>query len=381
MVSAVDPSRTDRGDRIRARHALEALARRFDLDLVLIGPLPDAETTNQIKTLGARVFAIPFSKTQAGLGILRGLVAKRPWGMLYSRRLRGVFEGRLENRYDVVLAFQLKTAPLAAQVPARIRILEMTDSLGLYRSLLPRNTAHLRRLALIGAETEEARWVNRYDFSLVSSERDKAAIQKLTPSANLLVVENGTTPWVEPVSPGAKTSLLFVGNLYYPPNRSGIEQFVRHDWPSVFQRTGLQLRVVGEAPRSVLRTLRSPGVACLGYVRDLRTEYERALALVNPVSYGTGTRSKILEAWAAGLPVISTSAGAEGLEFDDGEQLLIADDAQAWSDAIIRLSNIPLMWTRIGAAGWQHVSERYNAQRLWTDALSTVLARAEEIRT
>ena len=374
MVSAVDPLRPDRGDRIRARYALEALARRFTVDILLVGPLPDTGKTTQFEALGGRVFTVPLSKAQVSFGILRGLVANRPWGMLNSPRLRRVAERGLGNRYDLVLAFQLKTAPLAAEAPAQIRILELTDSLGLYRSLLPDNTAPLRHLALMGADIEEARWAKRYDFALVSAERDKAAIQKLAPSANLFVVENGTTPWREPVSPGSKTSLLFVGNLYYPPNRSGIEHFVRHDWPAVFRRTGIQLRVVGEAPRSLLRTLRAPGVVCLGYVSDLRAEYDRALALVNPVSYGTGTRSKILEAWAAGVPVISTTPGAAGLEFEAGKQILLADTTAMWVDEVSKLWQGSKLWRAMSIASFEHARRRYDASRIWDEALAHMLA-------
>ena len=367
MVSGVDPGHTDRGDRIRARHVLEALTRHFDVDLALVGKEPDEEGMKALFALGARVTVFPVKTLQLGLGALRAALAGRPWNMLHSNSLGAKAEA-FDMVYDAVLAFQLKAAPLVAHVPAQLHMLELTDSLSLYRSLLPRSERR-SRLILTGIEREESRWVSAYDVSFVSSQRDKSAVQQHTPSARVSVVENGTTPWPEPVRPGVKTSVLFVGNLYYPPNRSGIQQFVQDAWPQIYNETRLPLRIVGNCPPQLARLLRVNGVQCIGYVRDLREEYERALALVNPVQYGTGTHSKVLDAWAAGLPVVTTSQGAEGLDYRQGEHLLVADATADWIRALSGLSSSPDLWERMSRAGFQHASNRYNVQRLWDAAL------------
>jgi len=371
MVTGVDPGHTDRGDRIRARHVLEALARRCDVDLVLVGPTPDQEGMAALRGLVARVTVLQLSAFDHGLGALRAATAGRPWNMLYSQELRARVEAT-QAEYDAVMAFQLKVAPLAARVPTAMRMLELTDSLSLYRSLLPRSERR-SRLILTGIEREESKWISAYDMSFVSSARDKQAVLQHTPGTRIIVVENGTTAWAEPVRPGAKTSVLFVGNLHYPPNRSGIEEFVKRTWPFVYERTRLPLRIVGECPPAFARVLRRSGVECVGYLKDLREEYDRALALVNPVQYGTGTNSKVLEGWAAGLPVVTAPHGAAGLNCQRGEHLLIADSTQAWVDALSGLSESPDLWQRMSRAGVQLVSDRYNVRYLWDSALQDAL--------
>lgn len=371
MLSAVDPSIPDRGDRIRARHALEALARRFEVDLILVGARPTGDGLAALESLGVRIIAMPFRGWQRGLGVVRGITTNRPWGMLYSKRLARAVARSMCGQYEVALAFQLKTAPLVAQTRASISMLELTDSLGLYRSLLRGTPWDLRRLSLAGVEAEEGRWAARFDYCLVSSERDKVAVQEEgAPEARLVVVENGTRAWRFPVAPGPKANLLFVGNLYYPPNQSGLLSFLRNTWPNLRAKTGLSLRIAGQAPRRLERGLE--GVEYLGYVNDLTPEYARALALVNPVEFGTGTRSKVLEAWAAGLPVISTKAGAMGLEFIDGVQLLLADSASEWTAAVMRLREEPLTWISMSHAGFLHAASRYDATHIWDTALEDI---------
>ncbi len=372
MVTGVTPVPPDRGDRIRAQHLLNVLIRKCEVHLALLGDHISPVHEQELCDLGVRIHSIQVSPYDRGVGVFRGIVRRRPWSMLVARNLRRRLR-EIQEAFDIVVAFQLKTALIAGEVPTRLRILDLTDSLGLYRSLMPNR--NLRWLALQGAYDEESYWAIRYDYTLLSSIRDLTAIQRVAPRTNAMVVENGSIPWDTPVKSGKKENLLFVGNLDYLPNLSGLASFVDHTWPHVYQQTGTRLRVVGQVSRKAARRLSRPGVEVLGYVKELRAEYERALALVNPIVFGTGTRSKVLEAWAAGLPVISTPEGVAGLEYLEGTHILHAGSPCTWAGAVTRLQSDHKLWESMNLGTWAHIRDRYNATRIWEDAMSVILSR------
>jgi glycosyltransferase involved in cell wall biosynthesis len=102
----------------------------------------------------------------------------------------------------------------------------------------------------------------------------------------------------------------------------------------------------------------------LGTVPDVRPALQQAAAVVVPLLVGGGTRIKIFEAMAMGRPVVSTSLGAEGLPVTSGEQLLLADEPQAFADAVCRLLEAPAEAARLGAAARQYVEQHFTVERI-----------------
>ena len=133
--------------------------------------------------------------------------------------------------------------------------------------------------------------------------------------------------------------VVFSGNLEYHPNISAVRFFRRRVWPRLRARwPKLRWRLVGKNPRGVAAfTAGDARIEVTGPVPDAVPEIARAKVAVVPLLAGSGTRLKILEAWAAGVAVVSTSVGAEGLDARDGEHLLLADDAASFADAVDRL--------------------------------------------
>src|SRR5690349_4444757 len=107
----------------------------------------------------------------------------------------------------------------------------------------------------------------------------------------------------------------------------------------------LVVRYFAAALRVMAGVLKLSNVACT--VADMRPYYSGALAALVPLRIGSGTRLKILEAMAAGIPVISTRLGAEGLDLEDGNHLLLADSAAAMIAAVSRLAGSPELWMRL----------------------------------
>jgi sugar transferase (PEP-CTERM/EpsH1 system associated) len=197
---------------------------------------------------------------------------------------------------------------------------------------------------------------------IVCSDREKERLHAIAPNALIEVVENG----VDCDSFSASThptrdSLLFVGSMDYHANIEAAVDFAKETWP--LARAGfpsLRLQLVGSNPAPLVRALASqPGIEVTGTVPDIRPYYSQALAAIVPLQTGGGTRLKILEALAAGVPVISTRAGAEGLALTPGEHLIIAESQPEWLAAIRRLSD-PQAAAQFSAAGRKQVRERYD---------------------
>mgnify|MGYP001165601755 CR=1 FL=1 len=126
------------------------------------------------------------------------------------------------------------------------------------------------------------------------------------------------------------------------------------------RRPGTRLAVVGRNPPPRLQALggQSTGVTVTGSVEDVRPWLHGSKAAVVPLRAGSGTRLKIYEAMAAGLPVISTTVGAEGLDVADGENIRLADTAEAFAAACLEILESPQEAERLSRQALRHVTER-----------------------
>jgi polysaccharide biosynthesis protein PslH len=202
---------------------------------------------------------------------------------------------------------------------------------------------------------------------LVCSERERALLLRIAPQARIVTVENGVdTAYFDGAArqEGPRRSIVFVGKMDYYPNIEAARHFVERVWPAVTVRLpGTTLTIAGSDPVEAVRGLeRVPGVSVTGTVPDLRPFYRDALAAIVPLRTGGGTRLKILEAMAAGVPVISTRLGAEGLSVEPGRDILIADaDApEQWVAHLERLAEAPEEGAKISARGIELVKTRYD---------------------
>lgn len=209
-------------------------------------------------------------------------------------------------------------------------------------------------------EAEECR---RFDRVIAVSEADAAAIRSEYGVEDVRSVPTGVDLeyFTAPASSAREGSeLLFVGSMDWMPNEDGIRWFAE----SVFGRVRARvpdatLTIVGRTPSEKLRNLaeRSPGMRLTGTVPDVRPYLARARICVVPLRIGGGTRIKIYEAMAMGIPVVSTTIGAEGLPLAHGEQLLLADTQEEQAEAIVRLLSSPEEAGRLAANALQFVRQ------------------------
>ena len=212
----------------------------------------------------------------------------------------------------------------------------------------------------------ERRWLPRYTWVLAVSEADAEAARRVAPSARALVYPNAI-PSVPQPQRTEEDVIVFTGNMEYHPNVSAVRFFRREVWPLLRERwPALVWRLVGKNPEAVARYASGDSrIQALGPVDDAIRELSRAKIAVAPLLAGSGARFKILEAWAAATPVVSTTIGAEGLAARDGEHLLLADSAPAFADAVSKLLASPPDRQRLGAAGRQLLEEQYTWDAAW----------------
>jgi glycosyltransferase involved in cell wall biosynthesis len=156
-------------------------------------------------------------------------------------------------------------------------------------------------------------------------------------------------------------AMLFVGNFAHRPNVDAMEWFAERILPEIHRLDpSARLVVAGpHAPAQVKKLAADPRVEVLGFVPDLTSLYARAAVVVSPVRVGAGVRVKLLEAFAARVPVVSTAAGAEGIDLVDGGQFLLADDPATFAAATVRILRDRALGDRLAASARCLVEERY----------------------
>ncbi len=180
-------------------------------------------------------------------------------------------------------------------------------------------------------------------------------------------------------------AVMFLGNYPHDPNRDAVIYFHDRIWPRVRKEVpGARFYVVGKDPTPDLRELarEDSSVVVTGTVEDVRPYFERSKVFVNPVRIGGGFRGKLLEAMAMGLPIVTTSLGAEGVEAEDGRDMVIADDPEEFAAAVIRLLRDDDLCCRLGERARELAEERFSwekgVERLERVLLDLVEGRLED---
>ena len=280
---------------------------------------------------------------------INGLVTGQPYEFRWLRSKEMVKRlQRLVSRvqFDVVHADTLGLSPYVSLVPRAGTVLNHHD---IESALVRRRAAHERNVLSRAFWSQEAahlllaerRWCPTFDVNVVVSEDEGQLVKPSCGNSAICVVPNGVdvqyfTPRPDPG--GAR--LLFCGRLDQMANRGAITYFFQSIWPELSGRMGhLEIDVVGKNPPAWLMELsqRDQRVHVPGFVDDVRPYFQKATVFVCPITDGGGTRLKILDALAMGMPIVSTSFAASGLALLDELHLLLADTPEDFIAQIARL--------------------------------------------
>jgi glycosyltransferase involved in cell wall biosynthesis len=224
----------------------------------------------------------------------------------------------------------------------------------------------------------ERRLVRRLTATVVVGEDDARALRRLGGRDTVHVVPNGVTLPTVPVKREDPTpTVIFSGVMAYPPNIDAVRWFANSVWPLVRARKPLARFVIaGRGPTPEVTALAElPGVEVLGAVPDMTAVLGRAWLAVAPMRSGAGIKNKVLEAWAAGTPVVMTQMAGNGLSLDRDAQQLVTDQPKEFAARIVALLDDPAERWRHGASARSLAADRHS----WAAAgaqLSALLAAA-----
>jgi glycosyltransferase involved in cell wall biosynthesis len=224
----------------------------------------------------------------------------------------------------------------------------------------------------------EKAYFPEFSMLLATSEEDARHVRQILPTARVAIYPN-TIPLVPQPLCEERNEIVFSGTFDYEPNRIAVRYFRQQIWPELRRRwPGLIWRLVGRNPESITAyTGGDDRIVCSGPVTDAVRELAAAKVAIVPLLSGSGTRLKIIEAWAAARPVVSTPLGAEGLPAVHLENILLADSASDFAKAVSALLDSADLSRKLGAGGRSTYQDRLTWNRAW-DILSGVLDTAEE---
>jgi glycosyltransferase involved in cell wall biosynthesis len=379
FLAAEAPYPTIGGGPIRATSVLEYLAGRFSMHAIFFrepGAPHPAHAIPPGRVDRVDVIDLPFHSKLPPARLLRNvarLFRNRP--PLLDRF--GGFEVPIERclsgqRYEVAFIEHFWCAPYLEQVrpSAASVILDVYNIESAWHHSMALSESGLmawshERFARAAADLERY-WLPKFDRILATSCHDEKLMREISPDAKVTVYPN-TLPLVVPPPRADRPEIIFSGNLEYPPNIAAVRFFHRNVWPALQSRwPELKWKILSKNPGSIRDlTERDPSIEFTGFVEDAVAVIAQARVAVVPLLAGSGTRIKILEAWAAGTAVVSTTLGAEGLECRDREHLVLADDAESFTAVVSELLALPVNRERIGAAGRRLYEEKYTWQTAW----------------
>jgi glycosyltransferase involved in cell wall biosynthesis len=353
----------DSGARLRNYQLAGQLAVRSSVTFVEMQHAGEERRTPSNEFGLANVVTLHKGRTYTASKLLRGLAGPTPVTLLncWSRRsafqLTDVLRCRQFDTVQIEGVHLMEYLPIIQQAPGRPAM--VVDWHNIESELMWRyaettgnwlkRAAAARTATLI--ERAEDRLLATCATHTVTSERERQKLLARHPSANIRVIPNGVdvSYWsakeiaearCQTSQSDPKPTILFVGSMDYHSNIDAVRWFSRVAWPEIARNhPDLEFTIVGRDPAPAVRALASDRIHVTGTVDDVRPFYASAVVAVVPLRSGSGTRLKILEAMAAGVPVVSTRMGAEGLEADHDVHLLLADTGPEIAAAVRHLAS------------------------------------------
>lgn len=272
-----------------------------------------------------------------------------------------------ETPVDVAILYHFRTArrltPLIRQHSPLTRV--VTDSVDLHYLRQEREARVLGdRERLREARRTRRKEVAAYrksDLVVAITEDEAAVLRRTVPEVPVIVIPNVHPVATRPPCFEDRCGLLFVGYFGHPPNADAIGHLVEEVMPLVWdEMPDVRLSVVGGGLDGRIERLACERVAFLGFVDELSPILDGARVLVAPLRFGAGAKGKIGQALSAGLPVVTTDVGTEGLGLVEGEHVLTAPGPEEFAKQVVRLYSDRSLWSSLSRRGQEHVERRFS---------------------
>jgi glycosyltransferase involved in cell wall biosynthesis len=385
-VTSEVPWPLDSGGHLRTFHLLRAFAARHDVEIVAPSPhARDAAITASLRDAGMQPHLVPIDGTRGGRAlwaIARTALSRQPYVMYRRhdhRAVRLALRARIAARPpDVLYLDHLDSFVYADEARGAMVVGDMHNVYSLLASRAARSQRHWVTRRYVNREARllagvEARAASTADLVTTVSDAEQRYFQGLT-ERPVGVVPNGVD--VARYATGAIAPrpdppvVLYLGAMSWQPNVDAARFLVTEMLPVLRRRVpDVRIQIVGRDPSEEVRALAgTPGVEVTGAVPDVVPYLAAARVLAVPLEAGGGTRLKILEAFAAGLPVVSTPVGCEGIDVDPETHLVVASRADfggATADLLLAPARAEAMAGRArafvaGRYDWDVIGEAAN---------------------
>jgi polysaccharide biosynthesis protein PslH len=390
FLSQLLPYPADTGAKVRSYYTLRYLAQKHQVTLLAFSREDDPQMAiEHLKVFCTNVYTVPIQRSRLRdirlltTSFLRGksFVIRRDFFPEMADKVESIMES---GSFDAVHADQLWMAQyafIAKTVKADVRlILDEHNACFQIFQRLAKSEKNFHKKFLLKREWPalqryEAWACSQFDHVVTVTNEDRNILTNMIPASfakkqdekfsTIPICVN--TEEIRPVQPAPATKNVFhLGTMFYLPNITGMLWFVREVWPLVLaQMPQAILTIAGKNPPAVIQQLSSSSIQVTGYLPDPLPHLERASVFIVPLLAGGGMRVKIIEAWRWGLPVVSTLTGAEGIEYRDGENILIADDAEDFANAVVRVLSEPDFAQSLRENGRCWVEQRYDWQQVY----------------
>jgi GT2 family glycosyltransferase len=218
-------------------------------------------------------------------------------------------------------------------------------------------------LKRVAAQTKrsELAVIRQAAATLVVSPVEQAVLAQDAPQAHVHVLSNIHRLCADCKGYAARKDIFFVGGYQHPPNIDAAMWFVNSIWPLIREQLpDIRFHLIGSKAPEKVRALHGNGVEFHGYVKDLQPWLDGCRLAVAPLRYGAGVKGKVNLSMSHGQPVVVTPMAVEGLYARDGEDVLVAESAQDFAAAVVRLYRDEPLWNRLAAAGLENVRQHFS---------------------
>jgi glycosyltransferase involved in cell wall biosynthesis len=384
------PYPVDSGPKVRAYYVLRWLAQHHRVILLAFSRPDDRpEALEHLRSFCEEVMTIPLTRSRSRdiQALLISLVFRKPFVIqrdFHPEMGKKVDEMIATGQFQAVHSDQLWMAQYALRAlgaqggkpPVKTVLDEHNACFQIFQRLAQGEKNPLKKLIL---EREwrllrnyEARCLDKFDQTVCITSEDRKTLESLETkrfkdSSKQIIpicVDPQEFPPVAVMSDQSfLKSVVHLGTMFWLPNVEGVLWFARQVWPLVTKHVPhARFTIIGKNPPAEIQSLaiEQTSISITGFVPEPRPYLEQAAAFVVPLLSGSGMRVKILDAWRWGVPVVSTQIGAEGIEVKNGENILLADRAQEFAQAIIRLLQETGLRQALRQNGRLWVEERYD---------------------
>ena len=219
----------------------------------------------------------------------------------------------------------------------------------------------LARAAARAKRDEELDIIRKSDVTLVVSTFEQSLLAELMPEARVLVLSliHDLHPPGNPLS--EREGLVFIGGFQHPPNTDAVIWYAEEVMPFIRKLLpSVTTYIVGSKVPPSIRALASEDFVVTGYVPDVTSYFTGCRVSISPLRYGAGVKGKINQAMSFGLPVVATTPSIEGMFLSPEQDVLVADDPEAFAEAIARVYRDEALWERLAAGGRENIRAHFS---------------------